>query len=116
METPEVEVEDLKALELEVDLIRGTRLDLNSDSNLIRTFFVFTDVPKHLELRVGGIPLLTEGTLVEFDLALRNPRNINKTRRIYGIYKLTKRILKFSSSIPGKSGLTQYIEWSPTPG
>lgn len=115
METPEVEVEDLEGSELELDLVRGTRLDLNSDPNLIRTIFVFTDVPKHLELRVGNFPLLAEGTLVEFDLSLRNPRNINKTRRISGTYKLTKKILKFSSNTPGKSGLTQYIEWSPTP-
>jgi len=78
----------------------------------VRTVFVFLDLPRHVEYRAGDLPLIPEKTVVEFDVSLRNPRDVSKVRKVSGPYSVTRRILRYSSR-PGLSGLTQFLEWSP---
>lgn len=89
----------------------GVGLDFASSSG-IRTFFVFLDLPKHVEFRVGSLPLLPEGLEVQFDLEVRVWVGPRKPRPIEGVYRVQKRIVRFSS-IGSRSGLTQYLEWEP---
>jgi len=79
----------------------------------IRTVFVFLDLPRHVEYRVGDMPLLPEGTVVEFDTCLRSLNDAKKVRKVSGPYSVSRRVLKYSTSRVGLMGLTQYLEWSP---
>lgn len=83
------------------------------DGSKVRTFFVFLDVPRHVEYRVDDMPLLPEGTIVEFSLNVKNPRDPTKSRDINGPYKVIRRKLKYLSDSPGRRGLSQYLEWEP---
>ena len=78
----------------------------------VRTFFIFTDLPQHLEYRAGEMPLIPEWQTITLDLSLRNPRNPTKVRRVQGDYQVSKQILKYSSSDRKRMGLTQYLELS----
>lgn len=80
---------------------------------LVRTFLVFTKLPKHIEFRIKEIPLLSEGTVLEMDIALKNPRNPSKTRRLQGPYRIVKRKLVYSTARPEVMGLSQYLEMVP---
>jgi hypothetical protein len=79
----------------------------------VRTIFVFTDLPVHLEFRAGELPLLGQGTVVEFSVVLKNPRDSRKSRHIEGPYKVHRAVLKYETGRPGLAGLTQYLEWKP---
>lgn len=81
----------------------------------VRTVFVFTDVPWHGELRAGDLPLLEEGTIMEFDLKVSNSADRTKRKHVLGSYVVSRRSLKFSGSRIGKQGMTQYLEWTPVP-
>lgn len=81
----------------------------------VRTVFVFTDLPVHIEFRAGELPLLVQGTVVEFNVVLKNPRDSTKSRRIEGPYKVHRSVLKYETGRVGMAGLTQYLEWKPVP-
>ncbi len=72
---------------------------------------MFLDLPIHLEYRAGELPLLAEGTIVEFDTEFKNPRDPAKKRRMQGPYEVVRSVLKYATERPGLSGLTQYVEW-----
>lgn len=74
----------------------------------IKTYFVFLDLPRHVEFRVSDMPLLEEGTLMDFDLTIRSLKNPKKTIPIQGTHTLFRRVLKFGGKRPG---LAQFLEW-----
>lgn len=76
-----------------------------TSATAVRTFFIFLDLPVHVELKVDGLPLLSESTVVDFNLNLNHH---NKSYHIAGEYRLRRRILKFGGK---HDGLTQYLEW-----
>lgn len=82
-------------------------------SGSVRTIFIFTDLPSHIEFRAGDFPLLASETVVMFNAVLKNPRDPKKSRHIEGPYKVQRAILKYETGRPGMTGLTQYIEWEP---
>jgi len=86
-------------------------------SSSVRTFFVFIDLPQHIEFRAGEMPLISKGTELELDMALRNPRNPKKVKRIQGVHNVVRSVLKYSSTRPPMMGLSQYLELAegPTP-
>ena len=86
---------------------------LESSAGNVRTVFIFTELPIHIEFRAGNFPLLGKGTVVEFDIVLKNPRDSTKSRHIEGSYKVQRSVLKYVTGRAGLSGLTQYIEWIP---
>jgi hypothetical protein len=79
-----------------------------SGQGLVRTFFVFLDLPEHVEFRAGDLPLLREGDLLDFDLRIKPPKG--KEVSVSGQHAVNKRILRFSNSKASSSGLTQYLE------
>lgn len=80
----------------------------------VRSFLVFLDYPKHVEFRVDGFPVLEEGTVVDFDLLIKDPQGGRKPWECKGPYRLKRRVLKFSMGRPSKSGFTQYLEFEPS--
>jgi hypothetical protein len=78
----------------------------------VRTFSVFLDLPRHIEFRMDDLPLLSMGTMVEFNLIIKNPRDSSKTRSVKGMYVVARTKLQYLN-IPGKEGLSQYLEWEP---
>lgn len=82
------------------------------DPGSVRTFFIFMDLPVHVEFRAGGLPLVPEGTVIDFDLTLRSPKDPRRTRRVQGRYEVSKRKLVYEAS-GMKQGLNQYLEFRP---
>jgi hypothetical protein len=58
-------------------------------------------------------PPIEEREEIEFNLSLKNPRNLKKVRRIQGTYKVKKRKFIYSTDDPAQMGLSQYIELEP---
>lgn len=87
---------------------------MSSSSGLVRTFLVFLDLPVHYEFRASEMPLLEEGTKIEFDLELRNPKDPKRVRKVQGEYRVQRRKLVFGTSKPSVMGLSQYLELSPS--
>lgn len=83
----------------------------SSNESGVKTYFVFLDLPQHLEIFAGSLPVLDVGTEVEYDLLVRNPKNPSAVRKIQGIYKVKERILKWKNLSKRRSGLIQYLEW-----
>jgi len=79
----------------------------------VRTVFVFLDLPRHVEYRMGELPILSKGTVVEFDVSLRSPSDVKRVRKVSGPYSVVRQVLKYSTSRVGLMGLTQYLEWGP---
>jgi len=77
----------------------------------VRTIFVFINVPRHVEINAGYLPLIEEGVEMDFDFSFRSPKHPNLTRDISGTYVVERRVLRWSTSKPSRSGLTQYLEW-----
>ena len=88
---------------------------MHSQSGTVRTFLVFMDLPVHYEYRTGEWPILPVNTVIEFDTVLRNPEDPSLERRIGGSYFVSGRKLRYSTTRPSRSGLTQYLELSPVP-
>lgn len=82
-------------------------------SGSLRTFLVFLDLPKHVEFRVEGWPLLDEGTVVDFDLRVKDSPSARKLRDVIGPYRVKRRILRFVTGRPSRQGLSQYLEMEP---
>ena len=85
--------------------------DVSVGSGNVRTVFIFTDLPIHIEFRAGELPILVTGTIVEFNATLKNPRDPTKSRRIEGPHIVRRSVLKYETGRAGLTGLTQYIEW-----
>ena len=83
-------------------------LSAQSGSGTFPTYFVFLDLPKHIEFRFSDLPLMKEGTKVEFDMNIRNPRDPRRTKRICGLHIISRCVLKCGGK---RTGITQYIEW-----
>lgn len=112
MEAAEAQADDPEFWELieEVDFFPGRAL---AGSGLVRTFFVFTNLPRHIEWRAAEMPVLHKGLVLELDIALKNPRHPARTRRVSGPHKITGVKLVYSTSRPEAMGLTQYLELAP---
>ncbi len=82
-------------------------------SGNVRTVFIFTDLPRHIEFRAGDFPLLAPETIVMFNAVLKSPRDPTKSRHIEGPYKVQRAVLKYETGRASMAGLTQYIEWKP---
>jgi hypothetical protein len=82
-------------------------------SPYFKTIIIFTDVPRHYELRVSDWPLLNEGDVVEIDANLRHPKHLNKKRIVQGEYVVTKKKYKHISVQSSLNGFIQYLELSP---
>jgi hypothetical protein len=80
-------------------------------SGNVRTVFVFTEIPRHIEFRAGDLPILEEGTIVEMKLTIKNPRDPTKVRLVEGPHKVVRSILKYETGRASLGGLTQYLEW-----
>lgn len=92
-------------------------VDLGSSSGSgVRTFLVFLDLPKHVEFRTDGFPLLEVGAEVDFDLTVKDPQGARKPREVKGPYRVKRRVLKFSTGRASKSGFSQYLEFEPVEG
>jgi hypothetical protein len=79
----------------------------------VRTIFIFTDLPRHIEFRAGELPLLGKGTVVDFNVVIKNPRDSTKSRHVEGPYVVHRAILKYETGRATITGLTQYLEWKP---
>jgi hypothetical protein len=98
-------------VETSVDVVNfGVFPQMNSGN--VRTFFVFTDLPRLIEYRAGEMPLIPSGN-IELDIALKNPKFPNRTVRIKGMYKIVHQKLMYSTVRAGKMGLSQYLELAP---
>lgn len=80
----------------------------------VRTFFVFVDLPVHIEFSAGSLPVLEEGTVIHFDLRLRHPSDRRRVRDVSGPHRILRRKLLYQSDGP-RSGFSQYLELSPVP-
>lgn len=80
----------------------------------LRTFLVFLNLPKHVEFRVEGWPLLTEGTVVDFDLQVKESPSVRKPYDVVGPYRVKRRVLRFSTGRPSRAGFVQYLEMEPS--
>jgi hypothetical protein len=78
------------------------------NSGVFPTYFIFLDLPKHIEFRSQNLPILSEGLEMDFDLTIRNPRDVRKSKRISGIHVISRCLLKFGGK---HSGIAQYLEW-----
>ncbi len=82
---------------------------------------MFLDVPKHVEFRVDGFPLMREGDVVDMDLDLKEPpvRDVTsgkpprKPFEVRGPYVVKRRLLRYSNRVASKTGFTQYLEMEP---
>lgn len=79
----------------------------------VRTVFIFRDLPVHMEFRAGQLPILPLGTVLEFDLVLKDPKDKRRSRHITGPYGVASRKLAYSATRPEVSGITQYLEFEP---
>ncbi len=77
----------------------------------MKTYFIFSTLPKYTEYLVDDFPILPIGTVVSFDLKIRDPKMIFKSKDVKGDFYLVKTKYIFSNS--KRSGLCQYLEWSP---
>ncbi len=82
-------------------------------SGLVRTFFVFLDLPVHIEFAVSPMPIMSEGLVIDMDMVLRNPKDPRKTREVRGPHLIHHVKLTYKSS--GRtSGFSQYVEFVPS--
>jgi hypothetical protein len=78
-----------------------------------RTIIIFLDIPTHLELNFGYMPLLDVGTEVIFEfLTIKDPV-LQRSKIIDGPYYVKRRVLKFGTT-SRFNGLTQYLEFEPS--
>ncbi len=76
----------------------------------VKTFFVFMDLPKHIEYKVHPMPLIPEGAVIRFEsLSLRDPSDRRRVRVVNGEHSVLHRRLVYSPT----SGLLQYLEIAP---
>lgn len=77
----------------------------------VRTFLVFTDLPKHIEYAARPMPVLPDGVVIRIDrIPLRDPSDRRRVRLVEGEYEVRRRLVYEPAS-----GLVQYLELSPLP-
>lgn len=89
----------------------GTELfnrGIGGSTGSVQTYFVFVDLPRHVEFRSPDLPLLDEGTVVDFDLTIRSLKDPRKTLPVRGRHVVQRSLLKFGGK---RAGLVQYLEW-----
>jgi hypothetical protein len=80
----------------------------------MKTYFIFSVLPKHVEYFAGtDYPLMQVGSIVNFDLELKDPRLVHKSKRVLGDFYAARCSLRYSNQVGNKAGLRQYIEWVP---
>lgn len=79
-----------------------------------RTVVIFTDLPIHIEYRIGDWPILQIHDVIDVDISLKNPKDTSRVREVKGEYLVSRRILKYTTKVPNLQGLTQYLELSPS--
>jgi len=84
------------------------RVPIPSGHEPVTTFFVFVDLPKHVEFRVPSVPLLPEGTVIDFNLTIRSLKDVRKTIPVQGPHVLQRSVLTYGGKRPG---LVQFLEW-----
>ena len=72
------------------------------------TYFVFIDLPHHIEYRSQDLPLLNEGTVVDFDIQILSLKDRRRVTPVQGPHILTRGVLKYGGK---RHGITQYLEW-----
>lgn len=87
--------------------------DSMTSSGLVRTFFVFMDLPTHVEYRVPDMPVMSEGTQIDVEMDAKYPRDPRKMRSLDGPYVVHRRRLIFTTKRPDAMGLSQYLELKP---
>lgn len=88
-------------------------MPLEGPGGSLRTYLIFTDLPKHIEYRVHDMPLMPEKASIRFDrVSLRDPSNPRRVRVVDGDHHVLHRRLVYS----GTSGLLQYLELAPGTG
>lgn len=88
-------------------------LNLPTNTQNVRTFFIFKDIPKHIEYRISDCPILSVGTVLHIDVLLRHLKDPKKTKRVQGEYIIDNAVLKYSSKQGSRHGLSQYLELIP---
>lgn len=58
--------------------------------------------------------MLSEGTVIEFDLVLTDPKDKRRSRRVEGPYRVASRKITYSTKRPEAAGITQYLEFEPS--
>jgi len=81
---------------------------ISKEEGIFPTFFIFMDLPKHLEYRVQNMPLLKEGMIVDFNLNINDLRSFRHPKIIKGNHIINKCVFKYGGKRPG---LVQYVEW-----
>lgn len=76
----------------------------------MKTFLVFTDLPKHIEYRALPMPLMPEGTVIRFNpMRLTDPTDRKRVRTVEGGYRILNRRLVYDTT----HALLQYLELGP---
>lgn len=78
-----------------------------------RTIVIFTDLPRHIEYRIGDWPILQINDVIDVETSLKNPKDLSRVREVKGKYYVSRRILKYTTKDRNLDGLTQYLELSP---
>lgn len=73
----------------------------------MRTVGVFMDLPFHLELEMGRLPIISLGYQIEFEMGIQDKNNPEKVHEIEGLFEVKNVINKYDSG----RGLTQYLEF-----
>lgn len=87
-------------------------LDIPDSGSGFRTFFIFSNIPIHIELFGGFLPLFSPGTQAEFNIQVKDPRNHRHEFPVVGLFEVSSRKLIYQTEISRKTGFSQYIEWS----
>ncbi len=77
---------------------------------------MFLDLPKHLEVLAGPLPLLTVGLIIGFDMEVLDPSRVGKGWKgwkVMGEYRVQRTLVKYSSAHGSRMGMSQYLELSP---
>jgi hypothetical protein len=99
--------------ELEEEESRGTGSGpLVVQGSGVRTFFIFTEFPSHVEHRVADMPLLPEGTTIHLSMSVRDPRT-GQVVAVQGPHEVASRKLVFNTTRQSLMGLSQYLELAP---
>ena len=80
-------------------------------SGFIRTVFLFMDLPVHVELRAGPMPLIPVRTVIEFDeIRIQDPTRRSRVWAVSGPHVVERTKFTYSSRRASLTGLTQFLE------
>lgn len=82
----------------------------DSQTNGIRTVFIFLEIPYHYELQAGYLPILNDGLSVDFDIEIKCVISGKMTGyEVRGVRTIKRKSLKYNVKL---GGLCQFIEWA----